>query len=317
MAANGIFGATPAILGHRGCGRGTVAGYDENTLESFLAAVELGLDWLEVDIRRTSDDQLVVAHHPADETGVFYTDITGDEASGRGAVHLEALLEALPPDVGVDFDLKTSMEDAARPRAATTAALLAPVASRAARNRPVLVTSFDASALDIVREAGTGVPTGLLTWLDFPIGQAVAAAAHLDVQVLAPHCGSLRPNPVEPESLHRPLEYVIDMVHQIGREFLAWCPRAEFARELLDVGADAVCVDDVPNFLQTLGGQAAAGAGPTPGGTSQDPATQAAAPQADQGPAGLVQVGQGAVDLGEVGVEHLGDPAAGLRAAAL
>jgi glycerophosphoryl diester phosphodiesterase len=258
MAASGVFGTKPAILGHRGCGQGTVAGHEENTLASFLAAVELGLDWLEVDVRRTSDDRLVVAHHPADQAGVFYTDITGDEASRRGVVRLEELLEALPSEIGVDLDLKTSMEDAARSRTATTAALLAPVAGRAARSRPVLVTSFDASALGIVREVGTGVPTGLLTWLDFPIGQAVAAAAHLDVQVLAPHCGSLRPNVVEPESLHRPLEYVIDIVHRVGMEFLAWCPGAEFARELLDVGADALCVDDVPAFVQILSGRAAA-----------------------------------------------------------
>lgn len=258
MAANGVFGAKPVILGHRGCGRGIVAGYEENTLESFLAAVELGIDWLEVDVHRTSDDRLVVAHHPADDDGVFYADITGNEASGRGAVHVEELLEALAPEIGVDFDLKTSLEDAARSRAATTAALLASVASRAARRRPVLVTSFDASALHIVREVGAGVPTGLLTWVRFPIGQAVAAAAHLDVQVLASHWGSLRPDRVEAESLHRPLEYVIDMVHQVSREFLAWCPDAEFAQELLDVGADAVCVDDVPTFLQAGGGQAAA-----------------------------------------------------------
>jgi len=47
-------------------------------------------------------------------------------------------------------------------------------------------------------------------------------------------------------------------VHQVGREFLAWCPDPEFAQELLDVGADAVCVDDVPTFLRAGGGQAAA-----------------------------------------------------------
>jgi glycerophosphoryl diester phosphodiesterase len=76
--------------------------------------------------------------------------------------------------------------------------------------------------------------------------------------VLATHCGSLRPTTVEPELLQRPLGYIVDMVHQAGREFLAWCPGAEFAKELLDVGTDAVCVDDVPTFLQTLVGQAAA-----------------------------------------------------------
>jgi glycerophosphoryl diester phosphodiesterase len=251
MREGRIFGSRPAILGHRGCGKGVVAGHTENTLESFLHAVELGIDWVEVDVRRTSDDLLVVAHHPADD-GVFYADITGDEAFERGALRLDELLEALPPSVGVDFDLKTSMEDATRERAATTAAQLAPIAAREARRRPTLITTFDPGALDIVRELAPGVPRGLLTWLEFPIGQAVAAAGHLDVQVLAAHWGSLRPNDVEPDSMQRPLEYVVDLVHQSGREFLAWCPRLEFSQQLIDAGADALCVNNVPKFLSTL-----------------------------------------------------------------
>jgi glycerophosphoryl diester phosphodiesterase len=96
------------------------------------------------------------------------------------------------------------------------------------------------------------VPRGLLTWLRFPIGQAVAAAGHMDVQVLAPHWGSLRPNQIEPETLQRPLEYVVDLVHRSGREFLAWCPPLEFAPELLATGVDALCVNDVPEALASL-----------------------------------------------------------------
>jgi hypothetical protein len=97
MSADGVFGPSPVLLGHRGCGRGIVQGHVENTLESFLAAVELGIDWVEVDVRRTADDDLVVAHHPAEDDGVFYADISGDEASDRGVLRLEELLEALPP----------------------------------------------------------------------------------------------------------------------------------------------------------------------------------------------------------------------------
>ena len=101
----------------------------------------------------------------------------GHVARGRAA-------RGSPGQVGVDFDLKTSMEDATRDRDATTAALLAGLAAREARRRPVLITSFDPGALDIAREIAPSVPRGLLTWLDFPVGQAVAAAAHLDVHVL-------------------------------------------------------------------------------------------------------------------------------------
>jgi glycerophosphoryl diester phosphodiesterase len=144
------------------------------------------------------------------------------------------------------------MEDATRERTLTTMGQLAPIAEREGRRRDVLVTSFDPSVLDIARELASRVPRGLLTWVDFPIDQAVAAAAHLNVQVLAPHWGSLRPNKMEPQTLQRPLEYVVDLVHQSGREFLAWCPGPEFAQKLLDAGVDALCVNNVPNALAAL-----------------------------------------------------------------
>jgi glycerophosphoryl diester phosphodiesterase len=144
------------------------------------------------------------------------------------------------------------MEDATRERALTTMGRLAPIAAREERRRDVLVTSFDPSVLDIAHELAPRVPRGLLTWLDFPIGQAVAAAAHLNVQVLAAHWGSLRPNKIEPEPLQRPLEYIVDLVHRSGREFLAWCPGLQFAQKLLDAGVDALCVNDVPTALDTL-----------------------------------------------------------------
>jgi glycerophosphoryl diester phosphodiesterase len=249
MDGNRVFGSRLALLGHRGLGRGTVDGILENTLESFLAAVAMGIDWIEVDVRRTSDDRLVVAHNPANGDGVFYADMTG---ACDGVLDLSELLEALPPGVGVDFDVKTAMEDATRGRAETTMAQLARVAGREARRRPTLISSFDAGALDIAREVAPGVPRGLLTWVEFPIGQAVAMAGHLDVQVLAPHWGSLRPNDREPMELQRPLDYVVDMVHASGREFLAWCPTVKFAQQLLDVGVDALCVNNVPKVVAAL-----------------------------------------------------------------
>ncbi len=234
-------------------GRGTVGGHVENSLESFLAAVDLGIDWVEVDVRRTRDDQLVVAHNPADDDGVFYADVTGTEATGKGALSLDTLLAALPSHVGVDFDVKTSMEDATRTRSRSTMGQLAGVAKREFAKREVLISSFDPGALDIARELAPGVPRGLLTWLDFPIGQAVASAAHLDVQVLAPHWGSLRPN----EHENRPLEYVVETVHTSGREFLAWCPTVAFAQQLLDAGVDALCVNNVPKVIAALHAQPA------------------------------------------------------------
>lgn len=247
-----VFGPRTAVLGHRGCGKGVIRGHDENTLGSFLLAVELGVDWLEVDVRRTADDALIVAHHPTAPDGRFWADLTGAQARRLGVLGLAELLDAVPARVGINFDLKSSMEDALRGRDATTAALLAPVAARESRRRQTLVTSFDAAALGIVRELAPAVPRGILTWITFPIGQAVAAAGHLDVQVLAAQWKSLRPNSVEDESMHRPLDYIVDLVHRSGCEFLVWCPPVEFSRLLREAGADALCVNDVPEFLTAL-----------------------------------------------------------------
>jgi glycerophosphoryl diester phosphodiesterase len=252
MNADGVFGSRAAILGHRGCGRGVVDGFVENTLASFLAAVDLGLDWVEVDVRRTGDDVLVVAHNPARDDGLFYCDISGEQAVAGGVLRLEALLEALPPHVGVDFDVKSDLVDAQRDRSQTTTGLLAPIAARAARLRPTLITSFDAGGLVIAKELAPGVPRGLLTWVDFPAGHAVAAAAHLDVQVLALHGGSLKPNKIEPEHLQYPLPRIVETVHGAGLELMAWCPGLKFSRELLAAGADALCVNDVPRLIAEL-----------------------------------------------------------------
>ena len=46
------------VIGHRGA-----AGYEpENTLRSFRKAIELGVDWIELDVRRTADGHIVVIH---------------------------------------------------------------------------------------------------------------------------------------------------------------------------------------------------------------------------------------------------------------
>jgi glycerophosphoryl diester phosphodiesterase len=252
MGANGIFGSSAVLLGHRGCGKGTVEGHVENSLDSFLAAVRMGLDWVEVDVRRTADDVLVVTHNPARDDGAFWADLTGDEATASGVLRLDDLLAALPAGVGVDFDVKSSLEDAPRHRSLTTMGLLAPVLRREARRRPVLVTSFDAAALGIARDLAPKVPRGLLTWVEFPVGHAVAFAAHLDVEVLALHGGSLKPNRVEPGHLQRPLEQVIATVHATGLELMAWCPGTKFSRQLISAGVDALCVNNVPQILDDL-----------------------------------------------------------------
>ena len=81
-----IFETKPTIVGHRGFGAGTPAGYRENTLESYLAAVAHGLSWIELDVRRSLDGQLVIRHDPVTADGEFIAGQTADQLAAADAV---------------------------------------------------------------------------------------------------------------------------------------------------------------------------------------------------------------------------------------
>ena len=248
-----IFRGSATLIGHRGLGKGLVDGRVENTLPSFLAALGAGIDWVEVDVRRTADDQLFVAHDAALADGHFLSEITGRQASRFGVLRVQELLEALPPEAGVVFDVKSSLDDASRSAVSTTGAVLGRIGSVYLGSRPTVAMSFDPAALRHIREQLPTMPLGLLTWLRFPVEQAVAAAAHLDVQLLAIHAGSLWPNSTTGPADLPPLAQVVTRVHQSNRQLVAWCPTEDQARALVTAEVDALVVDDVPHYVEALG----------------------------------------------------------------
>jgi glycerophosphoryl diester phosphodiesterase len=240
-----LFGPGQILCGHRGSGRGVVEGQRENTLGSFWAAVEAGIPWVEVDSRATADGVLVARHDPVAPDGRWVAELTGAETDALGIMRLADLLEDLPPEIGVDVDIKTAIEDALRPRERTTAALTAALVEPYAGGRPLLLSGFDASSLLIVRERLPDVPVGLLTWARFPLRKAIPAAVHLGAAVVAPHATSF-PEPGDGQALERPAEHSVDVAHRAGLEVLGWGGSHERAAELFAAGVDCVCVDDAP-----------------------------------------------------------------------
>jgi glycerophosphoryl diester phosphodiesterase len=248
----GVFGDEAVLIGHRGLGRGVVSGHRENSLSSFTTAVELGLTWVEADVRRTGDDVLVVAHDAAYADGTRLADVPAAETDRRRSLRLVSLLEQLPQDVGLNVDLKSSMDDGLRAPSDTTAGLLGPVMAAEATRRPVMITSFDPAALGRLRTEAPGVPLGWLTWDHFPLDEAVAGCAHMDVDVLGVHIGSFgreaQTGLVDRDAVRR----TVEIVHGCRRELLVWCPDVDTARTLVAMGTDAVVVDEVPSVLSAL-----------------------------------------------------------------
>jgi glycerophosphoryl diester phosphodiesterase len=250
---DGVFGTGPAIIGHRGLGCGVIAGQRENTIGSFAAAAELGMTWVEADVRRTGDDALVVAHDEAMPDGTHLGRVTEDQADRSGAVPLRALFDVLPSGVGINVDLKSTIDDCLRPPARTTAGLLAPVVAAEVFRRRVVVSSFDPAALRQVRRTAPRVPLAWLTWYRFPLETALAGCAHMDVDVLGLQVGSLRADPFTGAVDLPAVVRVLSLVHGCSRELLVWCPEVGQARVLAEAGVDALVVDEVPRALRELG----------------------------------------------------------------
>ena len=242
MMVPAVFADPPVLCGHRGLGKGVVAGERENTLGSFRAAVAAGLTWVEADARVNADGVLVSRHDPVAPDGRLVSELTTAETDELGLMRVADLFEELPLDVSVDLDVKTSLEDALRPRDATTGALAAELVGRLSRGRRVLVSSFDPAAILIVRELLPEVPIGFLTWRRFPLREAVAAAVHLGAQVVAPHFESFDVGPPVDRS---PAE-LVRVAHQAGLQVLTWSMGPSDHERLIAAGVDCLVIDDVP-----------------------------------------------------------------------
>lgn len=242
-----VFADPPVLCGHRGSGKGVVEGRRENTIESFVAAVEAGLRWVEVDARVNADGVLVSRHDPVVEDGRLVSSLSTAETDALGLMRVADLFPELPASVGVDVDVKTSVEDALRPRGQTTAAQVAALVG-SIDERPLLLSSFDPSVLLIVRELVPAVAVGLLTWRRFPFRKAVAAAVHLGAAVVAPHSESLA---IATPPNDRPAAELVRIAHEAGLQVLTWSIEHEQLDGLTALGVDCLVVDDVPLLSPT------------------------------------------------------------------
>ena len=233
------------MIGHRGSGARTVGDLRENSVRSLLAAVQSGVDWVELDVHRCSDG-LALLHEPAHTPGELVITRSVEELRSCEVDDLAAALDALPVAVGVDIDVKTSLEDATAGPDESTAAVLAPLVERELSRRPLLVTSFDPAVLLELRARVPDAALGLLTWFRFPLRIAVTAAARLGMDVLGLEVGSLGAASREGGFVLRPdAPQALEVAHAAGLEVVVWCPDPAVVAVLADAGADAVVVDDV------------------------------------------------------------------------
>ena len=163
----------PRVIGHRGAAMLA----PENTLAGLRKAAELGCRWVEIDVRLTADDGLVLMH---DRTIDRTTTSTGrvrelslaqlarmdagarfdDAFAGEGIPSLPEAIHTLHAlGLRANIDLKCDPGDST----AAAGALFGQLEQSWQADEPPLISSFDRAALAAVRAAAPDLPVGVLT----------------------------------------------------------------------------------------------------------------------------------------------------------
>jgi glycerophosphoryl diester phosphodiesterase len=218
------------VIGHRGAPRLA----RENTVESFAAAVSAGARGIELDVRRTADDAVVVHHDPLLPDGRAivrcrraglppHVPTLGAALDGcRGAI-VDVEIKNLPGEP--DFDPTDRIADM----------VVAVLRSRPEPAASWLISSFRRETIDRCRSVDPDLATGWLT-----IG--AVTDEHVASVVGAGHAAI---HPWDPTVDRR----VIERCHAAGLHVNTWtCNDVARARELVSWGIDGICTD-VPDVL--------------------------------------------------------------------
>lgn len=161
----------PVVVGHRGAS----AYVTDNTIEGFEAAARLGADWVELDVRLSSDGVAVLSHDPETGDGSVVATTSAAELADQGlTTFADALstIEAL--GVGVDVEVKGLPGEPGYDEGLAVADEAVAVLDEAGLTVPFVVSSFNPSILDRVRTlTGNAVATVRI----FPAGGDAAVLA--------------------------------------------------------------------------------------------------------------------------------------------
>ncbi len=224
-------------IGHKGADA-IVAG---NTPESFDAAVDHGVDIIELDVLREQEGRLIVAHD-------------FDEALRRQPMDLTEALDLFtePPldEVEIDCDLKLPGSEAE---------LAGALAGRGLLDR-AMVSTQEIESLRKLRQLepdlrlGWTYPRTKRDWTQYPWAQpalraGLSALRRRYPSTLAKQAPDLQVNSVW---VYHPIitPKSVDVAHDLGLELMAWTvDDAERMRELLAMGVDGIVSNDPRLFV--------------------------------------------------------------------
>ncbi len=242
----------PLVCAHRG--RSGVA--PENTMAAFEAAIAIGADFLELDVRRTADGEIVCIH---DATVDRTTDGSGlvaemtlaqvralDAGSWKGAAFagqriplLREVLETIAPRMVVDIEIKDR----------GIAPQVVDLIREANALRRVTIVSFDAGDLRAAKDVEPALACGLIT--SGPADDAPEAIRELIASALAAGANFI-------SCAHPKLTATLVCECRLaGLAIMAWTmDEPADLRRMIDLRVDALVSNHPERALELLEGRA-------------------------------------------------------------
>ncbi|MET9020133.1 glycerophosphodiester phosphodiesterase [Actinopolymorpha sp. NPDC004070] len=220
--------------------RGEPRGNRENTLPAIEAAVAAGADMVEIDLRLTADDRLVVLHDPTLErlwddprpvSSVSFADLAAAHRASGGAWSLPTAEEAL--DLIVRLGTRVMLD--------VTSVAIGLATQDLVRERGLdahVLYAGDTEALARIRERQPGAEIALSWGHPTPPGEEV--------------WDRVRPQYFNPEWIHLD-EPTVDANHAAGRLVSAWTvDEPEQMARLAGLGVDAIISNRIASLVDVL-----------------------------------------------------------------
>jgi glycerophosphoryl diester phosphodiesterase len=224
----------PLVIGHRGAS----AEAPENTVAAFTIAAAQGADWVELDVRLTTDSELAVVHDAYLPDGRIVADLARSELPHQVPVLAEALAASVP--MGVNVEIK---HDPVEPGFADDRHI-ADITVAAVADSPVavLISSFDLLVIDRVRHLAPELPTAYL------VVDPTSPLDAVDACVTGGH-SALHP-------WHKSVDAaLVDRCHEAGLAVNVWTvDDPDRIRQLAALGVDGIVTNHPAIALEVLGG---------------------------------------------------------------
>lgn len=220
------------VIAHRGAS-GTEP---ENTLAAFNLARELGSDWVEMDVRQTSDNVLVI-HHDAclPDSGNQSIASTHSRDLPSQVPTLAEALEACD-GVGVVVEIKN---DPSEPGYDSQNQISVAVAGTLlAYTQQQLVISFNLESINRIKKVDPQIPTGFLVFDPMMAAQSVDIAVAAGHSLVSFHTSNITPG-------------LVQQAHAAGLDVHAWTANdTDLMRRLAAAGVNGIVTDYPARAIQ-------------------------------------------------------------------